>query len=123
MTSAETKTLFDRVGGAERFYAIISDVVDAHLANPKIQARFQSYSPEALKKGAYEFFAAAAGGPVTYTGRGLRETHRGMNISEEEFVASCDDLMEVLGKRGVGATEQQELLYAFFALKADVLRL
>ncbi len=119
----ETATLFERVGGTEGLSAIISDIVDAHLANPAIRTRFEAFDPNELKRGAFEFFAMAMGGPVTYTGRGLRETHKGMNINEQEFVAATDDLMAVLQKRGVPEREQNELLAAFFAMKGDVLHL
>ena len=120
---SETATLFERVGGAEGLSAIVSDIIDAHLANPAIRTRFEAFDPNEMKRRGFEFFAMAMGGPVTYTGRGLRETHKGMNINEQEFVAGCDDLLAVLQKRGVPEREQNEVLAAFFALKGDVLHL
>lgn len=120
-TAAPAATLFERVGGEAGLRAIVSDVVDAHLANPAIQTRFQQYPVEQMKENAYAFFAQGTGGPAAYSGRGLLEVHRGMNINEQEFVAACDDLMAVLQARGVGEREQQELLTAFFAMKGEVL--
>ena len=66
---------------------------------------------------------SAISDPWRETGGDLREVHTGMNISEEEFVASVDDLMMVLGKNNVGEREQQEVLFIFFSLKGEVLRI
>jgi hemoglobin len=54
---------------------------------------------EASKQHAFEFFAAGTGGPFEYTGKDLRTTHSGMNISEQEFLAVVDD---VVGQRRRG---------------------
>lgn len=121
MTS--TATLYDRIGGADRLRALVGEIVEAHLKNQAIQSRFERFDPAQLKAGAFQFFAMAMGGPEQYTGRGLEETHRGMNISEQEFVAATDDVFAVLQRNNVGMQEQMEVLAAFFALKGQVLRL
>lgn len=40
----------------------------------------------------------------------MLETHRGMNISEAEFVAVLDDILAALTKHEVGEREKAELL-------------
>ena len=114
-------SLYERVGGGERLRQILSDTIDAHLANPAIRTRFQRYDRNVLIERAFPFFAQATGGPETYTGAGLRAVHEGMNISDAEFVAATDDLLGVLRKHGVGDHEQQEVLAAFFAWKDELL--
>ena len=122
-TSASANTLFARLGGAERLRFLVSEIVEAHLKNPDIQKRFEPFDPDTMKAGAFAFFAQAMGGPEAYDGRGLRETHRGMNIGEHEFVAATDDVLDVLQRNGVGPQEQMEILAAFFAMKGEVLHL
>jgi hemoglobin len=119
-------TLFERLGGADNLRTIVNDIVDAHLINPLIGTRFSKLSSsemEASKQHAFEFFAAGTGGPFEYTGKDLRTTHSGMNISEQEFLAVVDDVVSVLTTHGVGPQEQQEVLYALYSLKGDVIRL
>ena len=120
---APAATLYERLGGGERLRQMIGEVVDAHLANPHIQARFAPHDPSTLKEMAFKFFAMATGGPEVYDGRGLRAVHTGMNVNEAEFVHAVDDVVAVLQRNGVGEREQAEVLAAFFALKSDVLRL
>jgi hemoglobin len=121
MTLTATATLYERLGGGERLRGIIGDIVDAHLENPAIHTRFEPFERAAMKEQAFLFFAAATGGPEVYAGRGLRETHRGMNVNETEFVAATDDVLAVLNRHGVGPGEQAEVLAAFFAMKGEVL--
>jgi hemoglobin len=102
---------------------IIGEIVDAHLANPAIRVRFEPFDRDKMKHQAFQFFAQATGGPEVYEGRGLRGTHQGMNVSDQEFVSAVDDVMAVLRRNGVGDREQQEVLAAFFAMKDEVLHL
>jgi hemoglobin len=120
---ASTATLYERLGGPAGITAIASDLVDAHIANPLIGQRFQKIDREMAKRHAFEFFCMGSGGPESYTGRDLREVHTGMNASEQEFLAAVDDLMMVLDRNGIGEREKQEVLYIFYSLKGDVLRI
>ena len=123
VTEAPSATLYERIGGAESLRRIASDLVDAHSVNPIIAPRFRAIDKEVSKQHAFEFFCMGSGGPEPYTGRDLREVHTGMNISEQEYLASVDDLMLVLQQNGVGEREQQEVLFIFFSLKGQVLRI
>lgn len=115
-------TLYERLGGREGIHAIISDVVDFHLKNPVIAARFRASNVEKLKQLAHEFFCAGAGGPEKYSGRDLREAHAGMNISEQEYVAVMDDVVAALRKHGVEAGARNEVVAILFGLKGEVIR-
>jgi hemoglobin len=48
----ETKTLFERLGGTPGITAIVDDVIEAHMNNPAINARFKPYKdqPERFAK-------------------------------------------------------------------------
>ena len=51
-----------------------------------------------------------------------RAAHRGMNISEQEYLAVADDIMAALDKNGVGDQEKREILMIAFSLKGEILR-
>lgn len=111
-------TLFARLGGADAISLIASDLVDNHLANPLIAARFAGSDVPKLKKTAADFFITGSGGPQVYAGKDMRSVHRHMNISDIEFMATVDDLMLALA--GVGDREKAEVLYIFYSLRPDV---
>lgn len=115
-----SESLYERLGATEGITQIASDLVDIHLSNPVIAPRFVNSDPELLKKGAATFFIAGTGGPDVYQGKDMLETHRGMNISPQEFLATLDDVLKVLQKNQVGQREQEEVLFALYSMKSDI---
>jgi hemoglobin len=53
----------------------------------------------------------------------LAEAHRGMNISDNEFMAVIDDVMAALTSSGVGDPEKAEVLFIFYSLRPNVVRI
>ncbi len=51
----------------------------------------------------------AAGGPQTYSGRSMGDSHRHLMITDEEWLAFMDDLQQTLDKFEVPQPEQEEL--------------
>lgn len=117
------QTLYERLGGAGAIAQLVEDAVAAHLNNPVVQTRFVNTKDiEHAKKMSREFFCAGAGGPETYTGRDMLTAHRGMNISEQEFIAVVDDILGAMDKNQVGETEQKDVLAILYSLKGDIIR-
>jgi truncated hemoglobin YjbI len=56
------------------------------LAHPKAKIKFAGKNVDRVKEKQQEFWAKALGcQTVTYTGKGMVEGHRGLNITDEEF--------------------------------------
>jgi hemoglobin len=91
-----TQSLYQRLGGAERIAAIIENAIDRHAVNPALAPRFRGKDLIKLKELGTQFFCAGAGGPQRYEGRDLRTAHAGMNVSEQEFLATVDDIVAAL---------------------------
>jgi hemoglobin len=118
----EKTTLFERLGGTSGITAIVDDVVQTHMENPAIGARFIPYGeqPErmaVIKKHTVDFFSAGSGGAVEYKGRSMEETHTGMNISREEYTHVIDDIMLVLGKHGMTDETKKDVLFILWSLR------
>ncbi len=121
-----TTILFDRLGGTVGITSIVDDVVEAHMNNPAISARFLPYKeqPERLavvKKHTVDFFSIGSGGNVAYCGRDMVTTHRGMNISPAEFMHVVDDIMHVLDKHETGEESKKEVLSILWSLKGMII--
>ncbi len=116
-------SLYDRLGGNAGISRIVDYTIDAHLRNPLIRARFEHVRDlDHLRRMARDFFCAGAGGPEPYAGKDMRAAHRGMNISEQEYVAVIDDIMEALNSEGVDDATKREVLAILYSLKSDVIR-
>ena len=117
-----TASLYERLGGGARIAAILDDVVERHVVNPKLAPRFAGKDLPRLKQLAAQFFCAGAGGPQRYEGRTLAATHAGMNVSEEELVATIDDIVAALQAHEVAPAEVNEVVAILYSLKGEVLR-
>lgn len=115
-----TASLFERLGGTEGCTQIASDLVDIHLANPRISPRYANSDATKLKNGAATFFIAGTGGPNVYEGQDMLATHKGMNISGDEFLAVLDDAVEALAKNNIGQREQEEVLFVLHSMKSEI---
>lgn len=115
-----TTSLFDRLGGEENIKKISNDLVDLHLINPLFKSRFAESDPFALKKAVADFFVMGAGGPNNYEGKDMLTAHKGMNISDNEYMAAVDDVMNALSQNGIGDAEKAEVLYIFYSLRPEV---
>lgn len=125
-TQNDTKTLYERLGGAEGISAIVDDVVDAHMNNPYIKETFLPFKdqPEQLasiKKHTVEFFSAGSGGPAEYNGKDMPTAHEGMNISADEYMWVVDDILMVLNKYNIDNASRNEVLGILWSLKGMIM--
>lgn len=122
----QTRSLYERLGGTSGIGALVDDIVAAHAANPTIRARFLPIleTPDRLaviKQHTVQFLSAGSGGPTDYRGRSMRDAHRGMNVSEAEYMAAVDDILETLKKRGIDEGTQKDVLAIAYSLKGEIL--
>jgi hemoglobin len=122
----ESKSLFERLGGSSGITALVEDIVALHMENPVIRARFRPIleTPEKLavtKKHLCAFLEAGSGGRAQYTGRSMRDAHRGMNVSEAEYMAATDDILATLRKHSIDEQSQKDVLAIAYSLKQDIL--
>jgi hemoglobin len=74
----------------------------------------------AIKGHVCTFLETGSGDRRGYTGRAMRDAHRGMNINEAEFVATLDDILLVLRKHGVDEATQKDVLAIADSLKNEI---
>src|SRR5215203_2398299 len=108
-------TLYDRLGGVYNIAAVVDDLIDRVMgdprlnANPRVDEAHHRVSAAGFKYFVTELVCREAGGPQTYSGRSMGDSHRHLMISEEEWLAFMDDLQQALDKFGVPQPEQDEL--------------
>jgi hemoglobin len=116
----EHQSLYERLGGKDAIVAVIDAFVARAAADRRINAKFARTDVPRLKAMLVEQVASATGGPETYTGRGMRETHDGMGVTAGEFDALVEDLVATLNEFKVPAPEQQQLLGILGPLRPDI---
>lgn len=122
MSTTTTTSLYDRLGRHEGIARITRTLIDNHMANPLVNARYGASDMPKVEQHVIEFFCAGAGGHETYTGKDMLATHKGMNISEQEFVSVVDDAMAALETHNIDPATRSDVLAILWSLKGDVIR-
>jgi hemoglobin len=115
-----TRSLYDRLGGIEAISAVVDDFSARCAGDARINAKFARTDIPRLRKMLIDQLCEATGGPCTYTGRDMRETHLDMGVTLGEFNALVEDLVATLDQFGVGKAEQDELLGMLGPMQADI---
>ena len=114
------QTLYQRLGGKNAIVAVVEDFVARCAADSRINPKFARTDVPRLKAMLVDQVPAATGGPATYTGRSMLETHNGMGVTAGEFDALVADLVATLKQFNVPEAEQQELLGILGPLRIDI---
>ena len=122
MNTTTTTSLYDRLGRREGIARITRTMIDNHMANPLVNARYGASDLPKVEQHVIEFFCAGAGGPESYTGKDMLATHKGMNINEQEFVTVIDDAMAALETHNVDSATRNDVLAVLWSLKGEVVR-
>jgi hemoglobin len=122
----DSRTLYERLGHSDGIARLVDGIVAAHMENPHIRARFLPYASDParmdqIKGHLCAFLEAGSGGQRGYSGRTMRDTHRGMNINEAEYVAAIDDILAVLRRQGIDDQTQKDVLAIAYSLKGEIL--
>lgn len=103
-------SLYERLGGLTAITAVVESFVARCAGDDRINRKFERTDIPRLKKMLVDQVCEATGGPCTYTGRGMPETHDGMGVTAREFDALVEDLVATLEEFDVPRAEQEQLL-------------
>jgi hemoglobin len=116
MEAQQKPSLYQRLGGSFKIAILMDDFIDRLLSdprfdsNPRLKEASQSVSKAGLKYLITELTCSATGGPQTYSGRDMAESHRHLMIGESEWDSFMDAFQQSLDKCRVRKPEQQELI-------------
>ena len=120
------KPLWTRLGGEPAVKAVVHDFMGLIAADPKVDfTRGGKYKLDAeavakAEKMLMNLVSDTTGGPYKYTGRSMREVHKGMGITEAQFQAAAADLIATLDKYKVPQKEKDELVGIIASTKPEI---
>jgi hemoglobin len=115
MEPQDTPSLYDRLGGAYNIAPVVDELIskvmsDPRLnANPRVDEAHHRVSPAGFKYFVTELVCREAGGPQTYSGRSMGDSHRHLMITDQEWEAFMDDWRQTADKFGLPEPERGEL--------------
>jgi len=117
---AETP-LYQRLGGHEKIEEFVAQLIELHLQNEVVKPYFEGVDQQRLATHLVNFIGAGTGGAETYKGRSVADSHAGMGVTPEVFLATGGDMGAAMQAVGWGADEQQEFMCIILSMKDDVL--
>jgi hemoglobin len=116
---AET-TLYQDLGGKEGIAAIVEAMLINTAEDERVAATFAAANLVRLRRLLEEQFCNVTDGPCEYTGFSMRESHRGMVVTETEFNATVEALVDAMDELRVAQTTQNRLLARLAPLQAEI---
>jgi hemoglobin len=120
MTTTQTKSLYDRLGGGDVINKLTESWVARVGGDDRANGKFVRTDIERLMKEVVDQLCEATGGPCTYTGRSMLETHAGMKVTAGEFDVVMQHLGAALDELNVPKTEQDELVGLLRPMQDDI---
>jgi hemoglobin len=117
------KTLYERLGGYEAISAVANDLLPRLQADSQLARFWQHRGEDGLKREKQllvDFLCSSAGGPLYYTGRDMKISHKGMKISESDWSRFLGHLNATLQTFRVPQAERDEVVAFVQSTKPDI---
>ena len=116
-------TLYERLGGYDAISAVVSDLLPRMQADAQLARFYQHRGEDGLRRSKQlliDFLCSSAGGPLYYTGRDMKISHKGMKINENDWSAFLGHLIATLEASQVPHPEYDEVVALVQSTKPDI---
>lgn len=115
------RTLYSDLGGTQGITRITDNFLYYIGEDERVIGFFAESDIERFHAKVIEHLCEVSDGPCTYTGDSMVETHQGMDISEAQFNAIVDALINAMIDEQIPVRAQNELLKRLAALHGDIM--
>lgn len=116
-----SQTLFDKYGGVPAVTVIVRDFYKRVMRRPNLRRYFVNVSLENLILHQIAFVSMAMGKtPHDYSGRSMKDAHRGIGITSASFELAAELLADALTAGGVEADDVSAIVATVNTLRADI---
>ena len=116
-------TLYARLGGYDAVTAVADNLLSRLNADPALSRFWAHRGADGIRREKQllvDFLCDRAGGPLYYTGREMLLSHKGMNISADDWDAFIGHLEATLDHFGLPDRERSEVLAFIDSTRADI---
>lgn len=120
------KTLYERLGGYDSIAAFANNILPRLQTDSELGRFWKNRGDDGIereKQLLIDYLCSNTGGPVYYCGRNMKLSHKGMNISEndwEVFLGHAGDTMKALN---IPQQECDEIVEFVLSLKDDIIEI
>ena len=117
------KTLYERLGGYDGITAFANDLLPRLQTDGRLGRFWENRGDDGVareKQLLVDYLCASAGGPIYYTGRDMKLSHKGMKIDESDWGAFLQHAGATLEALRVPKQECDEIVTFVLSLKSDI---
>jgi len=116
-------SLYKRLGGYDGITAFANDLLPRLQADPQLGRFWQHRGADGIareKQLLIDYLCSSAGGPVYYTGRDMKLSHKGMKISDSDWSIFLEHAGATMKALQVPQHECDEVVVFVLSLKEDI---
>lgn len=117
------KSLYDRLGGYDAITAVVNNLLPRLQADAQLGRFWQNRGYDGIqreKQLLIDYLCANSGGPMFYTGRDMKVSHKGMKISESDWTAFLGHAGATFASMNVPKAECDDVVAFVLSLKGDM---
>lgn len=113
-------SLYQQLGERSGIARIVEDLLYLIVEDERINQQFKGLDVTRFHRNLTDQLCQLSGGPCTYSGRGMREAHADMAITDTQFNALAENLILAMEENDVGTGAQNRLLKRLIPLYPDI---
>jgi hemoglobin len=117
------KSLYERLGGYDAISAVVNNLLPRLMSDSKLARFWQNRGEDGLnreKQLLIDFLCSSAGGPLLYTGRDNKTSHKGMGVSESDWAKFMLHINATLDHFKLPKQERNDVIGFIESTKADI---
>ena len=117
------QSLYERLGGYDAIVAVANDLLPRLMADSQLGRFWENRGEDGInreKQLLIDYLCSNAGGPLLYTGRDYKTSHKGMGITESDWGKFVSHLEATLDYFQLPECERSDVLGFIDRTKADI---
>ncbi len=118
---AATDSLYRALGEQAGITRIVEGMLLNIARDPRIVQHFADIDIVRLRDKLVEQLCVEAGGPCSYSGDSMEESHKGLRLTPSDFNALVENLQDAMDAEGVPVPAQNRLLARLAPMRGQVI--
>ena len=117
------RSLYERLGGYDGITAFVDDLLPRLKGDPQLGRFWQNRGDDGVareKQLLIDYLCSSAGGPMYYTGRDMKISHKGMRISEDDWSIFLQHAGATMAALQIPRQEYDDVVAFVLSLKGDI---
>ena len=117
------KSLYERLGGYDGITTFVHDLLPRLEGDSQLGRFWQHRGDDGIareKQLLIDYLCSSAGGPMYYTGRDMKISHRGMKISDSDWSVFLDHAGATMKTLQIPQQECDDVAAFVLSLKGDI---